>query len=65
MLSSGEDGSIQGITAALKEPDYCEPETYGELLHKRRDFNEEILIYTKEDLELLFTEMAIEPLSLF
>ncbi|UOQ94856.1 amidohydrolase [Halobacillus shinanisalinarum] len=38
-----QDGSIQGITAALREPYYCEPETYGELLHNQKDFNGEIL----------------------
>lgn len=38
-----QDGSIQGMTGALREAYYCDPNTYGELLHHQKDFNDEIL----------------------
>ncbi|SFB11741.1 hypothetical protein SAMN04488072_107119 [Lentibacillus halodurans] len=38
-----QDGSIQGITAALREPYYNEPGTVGELLHDQAAFNAEVL----------------------
>ncbi|UJL45931.1 amidohydrolase [Virgibacillus sp. NKC19-16] len=38
-----QDGSIQGLTAALREPYYTEQETYGELLNDQEDFNDELL----------------------
>lgn len=38
-----QDGSIQGLTAALREPYYNSPDTVGELLFDQKEFNEEIL----------------------
>lgn len=38
-----QDGSIQGLTGALRKPYYNKPEISGELLHEQRTFNEEIL----------------------
>lgn len=38
-----QDGSIQGLTGALREPYYCAQEVYGELLHDQEIFNSEIL----------------------
>ncbi|WP_060678190.1 amidohydrolase [Virgibacillus halodenitrificans] len=38
-----QDGSIQGLTGALREPYHQESHTYGELIHKQRDFQEEVL----------------------
>ncbi|AIF44448.1 amidohydrolase [Virgibacillus sp. SK37] len=37
-----QDGSIQGLTGALREPYYCEPEHTGELLHEQEKLNKEI-----------------------
>ncbi|MCM3568453.1 amidohydrolase [Neobacillus mesonae] len=38
-----QDGSIQGLTGALRDPYHCAPEIIGELLHDQDSFNEEIL----------------------
>ena len=38
-----QDGSIQGYTAALREPYFSHPNLEGEVLHEQEDFNEEIL----------------------
>lgn len=38
-----QDGSIQGLTGALREPYYCDSNVYGETFHYQKDFNEEIL----------------------
>ncbi|MBP1971289.1 putative amidohydrolase YtcJ [Virgibacillus natechei] len=38
-----QDGSIQGLTAALRDPYYSESAVYGELLHHQDDFNAELL----------------------
>ncbi|WP_066383731.1 amidohydrolase [Neobacillus mesonae] len=38
-----QDGSIQGLTGALREPYYSSPETYGEFIHPQEAFNEEVL----------------------
>ncbi|MFC3039970.1 amidohydrolase [Virgibacillus xinjiangensis] len=38
-----QDGSIQGLTAALREPYHTEPDIMGDLLHKQNEFNEEVL----------------------
>lgn len=38
-----QDGSIQGLTAALREPYYSHPEKSGELIHKQERFNERLL----------------------
>ncbi|WP_342753830.1 amidohydrolase [Bacillus sp. PK3_68] len=38
-----QDGSIQGLTAALREPYYSNSELYGDLIHEQRDFNLEVL----------------------
>ena len=38
-----QDGSIQGLTGALREPYYKNPDTYGDLIHKQEDFQEEVL----------------------
>lgn len=38
-----QDGSIQGMTAALREPYYCDPNYYGELTRQQDEFNAEIL----------------------
>ncbi|MFD2922199.1 amidohydrolase family protein [Halobacillus naozhouensis] len=38
-----QDGSIQGYTAALREPYYSDESVKGNLLHDQRAFNEEIL----------------------
>ncbi|GAQ19074.1 n-substituted formamide deformylase precursor [Oceanobacillus picturae] len=38
-----QDGSIQGFTAALREPYYTKPEEYGELLRDQEEFEEELL----------------------
>ncbi|KKB41229.1 amidohydrolase [Bacillus thermotolerans] len=37
-----QDGSIQGYTAALREPYYSKPDQIGELLNEQQAFNEEI-----------------------
>ncbi|PKR77915.1 hypothetical protein CEY16_08295 [Halalkalibacillus sediminis] len=37
-----QDGSIQGLTGALREPYYSDENLYGELLHDQEDFNQEI-----------------------
>ena len=38
-----QDGSIQGMTAALRTGYYCDPDYNGELLNQQEDFNAEIL----------------------
>lgn len=38
-----QDGSIQGLTGALREPYYQNPEITGDLIHKQEDFQEEVL----------------------
>ncbi|MEW9673197.1 amidohydrolase [Ammoniphilus sp. 3BR4] len=38
-----QDGSIQGLTAALRTPYECAPDLYGELLHDQGLFNQEVL----------------------
>ncbi|MBP2077035.1 amidohydrolase [Oceanobacillus polygoni] len=38
-----QDGSIQGLTGALREPYYNNPDVVGELLYHQEAFNEEIL----------------------
>ncbi|MBU8878601.1 amidohydrolase [Bacillus sp. FJAT-29790] len=38
-----QDGSIQGFTAALREPYYSKSTEYGELLNEQEAFNKEIL----------------------
>lgn len=38
-----QDGSIQGLTGALREPYYNAPTVYGETIHDQLDFEEEIL----------------------
>lgn len=38
-----QDGSIQGYTAALREPYASRPSEYGELLNEQQAFNDEIL----------------------
>ncbi|WP_339227120.1 amidohydrolase [Oceanobacillus sp. FSL K6-2867] len=38
-----QDGSIQGLTGALREPYYINSDVVGELFHFQDDFNEEIL----------------------
>lgn len=38
-----QDGSIQGLTAALREPYYTHPEKVGELIHNQARFNERLL----------------------
>ncbi|KQU22322.1 hypothetical protein ASG65_20265 [Bacillus sp. Leaf13] len=38
-----QDGSIQGLTGALREPYYQNPDVYGELIHPQEAFNEEVL----------------------
>lgn len=38
-----QDGSIQGLTGALREPYYCEPELSGELLNEQQDLNKAVL----------------------
>lgn len=38
-----QDGSIQGLTGALREPYYNAPDVTGELFHDQQDFNQEIL----------------------
>ncbi|WP_151736442.1 amidohydrolase ['Paenibacillus yunnanensis' Narsing Rao et al. 2020] len=37
-----QDGSIQGLTGALREPYYCKDNVYGELFHEQTAFNEEV-----------------------
>ena len=37
-----QDGSIQGLTGALREPYHQHPDLYGELFHDQKEFNEEI-----------------------
>src|SRR5699024_6354444 len=37
-----QDGSIQGFTAALREPYHTAPDITGDVLHNQEDFNEEI-----------------------
>ncbi|MGO4886296.1 amidohydrolase [Anaerobacillus sp. MEB173] len=38
-----QDGSIQGLTGALRHPYFCNNELIGELLHEQQEFTEEIL----------------------
>ncbi|ASK62412.1 hypothetical protein CFK37_09715 [Virgibacillus phasianinus] len=38
-----QDGSIQGMTAALREPYHCDSSYYGELSRDQDDFNAEVL----------------------
>lgn len=38
-----QDGSIQGLTGALREPYYNNPNEVGGLIHHQEEFNEEIL----------------------
>ena len=42
-----QDGSIQGLTAALRQPYHCNPSVSGDLLHEQNEFNEEILDLNK------------------
>lgn len=37
-----QDGSIQGLTGALREPYFCDESNYGELFHEQTSFNEEV-----------------------
>ncbi|CQR45889.1 N-substituted formamide deformylase precursor [Paraliobacillus sp. PM-2] len=37
-----QDGSIQGLTGALREPYHNKPNLYGQLFHEQKAFNEEI-----------------------
>lgn len=37
-----QDGSIQGLTGALREPYYCDNTLYGEFIHEQTVFNEEV-----------------------
>jgi len=37
-----QDGSIQGLTGALRKPYYNNPEEVGALIHDQQEFNEEI-----------------------
>ncbi|WP_138495303.1 amidohydrolase [Paenibacillus pinistramenti] len=36
-----QDGSIQGLTGALREPYFCDEKLYGDLFHDQKAFNEE------------------------
>lgn len=38
-----QDGSIQGLTAALREPYNCDDQLTGELIHDQSSFNEKLL----------------------
>ncbi|MFC7392864.1 amidohydrolase [Scopulibacillus cellulosilyticus] len=38
-----QDGSIQGLTGALRKPYYCDENLYGDLYHNQEDFNKEVL----------------------
>lgn len=38
-----QDGSIQGLTGALRQPYYREPKHFGELIHDQQSFQEEVL----------------------
>ena len=38
-----QDGSIQGLTAALRQPYYCNSELYGDFIHEQEAFNAEVL----------------------
>lgn len=38
-----QDGSIQGLTAALRQPYHCNPELYGDFIHEQEAFNTEVL----------------------
>lgn len=38
-----QDGSIQGLTGALREPYYCDNTLYGNFIHDQEAFNAEIL----------------------
>lgn len=38
-----QDGSIQGLTGALREPYYKHPDIYGDLIHEQASFEEEVL----------------------
>ncbi len=38
-----QDGSIQGLTGALREPYYQNPDIYGDLIHDEELFQEEIM----------------------
>jgi predicted amidohydrolase YtcJ len=42
-----QDGSIQGLTAALSEPYYCDPSRTGYLNHPQEKLNELVLKYHK------------------
>ncbi|WP_121640298.1 amidohydrolase [Virgibacillus sp. Bac330] len=38
-----QDGSIQGLTGALREPYYKHPNIYGDLIHEQASFEEDVL----------------------
>ncbi len=38
-----QDGSIQGLTGALRKPYYREPNLYGDFIHEQNTFQEEVL----------------------
>ncbi|NWQ43389.1 amidohydrolase [Bacillus sp. EB106-08-02-XG196] len=38
-----QDGSIQGLTGALREPYYQNPDVYGDFIHPQEFLNEEVL----------------------
>lgn len=42
-----QDGSIQGLTAALRQPYHNEPMLYGDLIHEQESFQEEVLALHK------------------
>lgn len=47
-----QDGSIQGLTGALREPYYNQPEVYGDLVHDQADFQEEVLDLHKRNFRI-------------
>ncbi|MDQ0160564.1 amidohydrolase [Alkalibacillus salilacus] len=42
-----QDGSIQGMTGALREPYYNDPTVMGEFIHEEEDFKQEVLHFHK------------------
>lgn len=47
-----QDGSIQGLTGALRQPYYNAPDVVGDLFHDQQDFNDEILDLHKRDFRI-------------
>jgi predicted amidohydrolase YtcJ len=47
-----QDGSIQGLTAAVSEPYHCDPSRTGALIHSQEKLNELVLKYHKAGFQI-------------